>query len=135
MDILDARTHRALAFVSALSEGGAPPTADALDEFYWWPGIMNEGAVIDREVWGDTGGEYAWAYLQRLGLAEVEGADEEDEPGVISLTAQGRAMLRHLDTAGAGKAELVEIVLEPSDPFAYPLVLLKLSELGPGLEQ
>ena len=49
VDLVNERTHRTLAFVSALTERGAAPTTDAVEEFYWWPNPMSEGALIDRD--------------------------------------------------------------------------------------
>ena len=134
MDLVNERTHRTLAFVSALTERGAAPTTDAVEEFYWWPNPMSEGALIDREVWGDESGERASWYLVRLGLATVETQEElDDADGKVRLTPQGRAMLQHLDSLRARPTEIVEMYVDPSDQFAYPLVLLKLSQVGPGL--
>ena len=99
MDLVNERTHRTLAFVSALTERGAAPTTDAVEEFYWWPNPMSEGALIDREMWGDESGERASWYLVRLGLATVETQEElDDADGKVRLTPQGRAMLQHLDS-------------------------------------
>lgn len=134
VDLVNERTHRTLAFMSALTERGAAPTTDAVEEFYWWPNPMSEGALIDREVWGDESGERASWYLVRLGLATVETQEElDDADGKVRLTPQGRAMLQHLDSLRARPTEIVEMYVDPSDQFAYPLVLLKLSQVGPGL--
>lgn len=125
MELLSGSAHRALAFVDVLDKNGAPPTADQVDAMGGAGDLLWGGDVLGYEWWSQEERETYPEYLSRIGLVTVV-------DGVVRTTAQGRAILHHLSVAGA-QEELVEIVIDPTDPFAYSKVLTRLTAFGPSM--
>lgn len=125
MELLSDAAHRALAFVEVLEKNGAPPTADQVDEIGGAGHLLWGKDVSGYEWWSEEERETYPGYLSRIGLVTVV-------DGVVRTTAQGRAILHHLSSAGT-QAELIEMVIDPADPFAYSKVLTRLAAFGPSM--
>ena len=125
MELLNDAAHRALLFVDVLEKNGAPPTADNVDEMGGAGHLLWGKDVFGYEWWSEEDRETYPDYLSRIGLVTV--VDQ-----VVRTTAQGRAMLHHLSSAGA-QDELIEMVIDPTDPFAYSKVLTRLAAFGPSM--
>lgn len=125
MELLNDAAHRALLFVDLLEKNGAPPTPDKVDEMGGAGHLLWGKDVLGYEWWSEEDRETYPDYLSRIGLVTV--VDQ-----VVRTTAQGRAILHHLSSAGA-QDELIEMVIDPTDPFAYSKVLTRLAAFGPSM--
>ena len=131
MEIVSEQTHRVLAYIGALNSHGAKPPHLLVDEFADEPdrkftsfGIyatmrsaLSASAFMDDRKPSETFS----TYLNRIGLA----TNTYD----VELTKLGRALLKALNTPTVddNTSDVIEIVLDPENPFAYAQALNAMS--------
>lgn len=131
MEIVDEGTHRVLAYIEVLNRQGVTPTAAQVNAFANDPRPKSSGPLMGLKAFsaglGPVAGistESPQEYLSRLGWVV-------ESQGEIELTSIGKALLKGLNspTLEAG-ADVVEIVLDPDNPFAYAQALEALGARG-----
>lgn len=131
MEIVSEQTHRVLAYIDAVNRHGAKPSHFLVDEFADEPdqkfrsfGIqatmrsaLSTYAFMDRSEPSETFS----TYLSRIGLAT--------NTYEVELTKLGRALLKALNTPTVDEnaSDVIEIVLDPENPFAYAQALNAMS--------
>jgi hypothetical protein len=140
MEIVDEETHRVLAYVDALNRQGVTPHRLSVDEFgdgadrrMARRGGMAAVATLQAmalSVSGTIGpGETYTAYLERLGWVLCSGG------GDVTITQIGRGLLKALNAPSmdADSGSVVEVVLDPENPFAYTRAMNSLTTVEDGL--
>lgn len=139
MEIVDDKTHRVLAYVGALNQHGVRPNADLVDEYADRPkrrstrvggiGGLSSLARLEKAVYGrPTFKETESEYIERLGWALNTSSG-------VSLTSAGRALLKALNASvlESDTVDIVEVVLDADDPFAYATAIGALANAGESL--
>lgn len=134
VEIVDEDTHRVLAYVDALNRQGVKPHATSVDEFAERPGrghglrgmatFARQLALLQPGLLNPmASGETFSQYLERHGWVRL-GANDS-----VEVTTMGRALLRALNVPAieADDSAVVEVVLDPSNPFAYAQALNSLT--------
>ena len=133
MEIVSERTHRVLAYVEAMNRHGVRPHAADVNAFAISPDHervdVGIGATMASlaEMYDILGPKYEVEnftdYLHRIGLTT--------NVHRIELTKGGLALLQTLNTPVTedGARDVVEIVLDPSNPYAYAQALSVLSKV------
>lgn len=134
MEIVDEGTHRVLAYIETLNRQGVAPTTAQVNAFANNPRPKTSGSLaalgtlsaeLDRIAGSST--ESPRDYLSRLGWVSVS----NDR---IELTKIGKALLKGLNSPSLdSSADVVEIVLDPANPFAYAQALEALGSRGPSM--
>lgn len=139
MDIVDGHTHRVLAYIAAVSRQGYEMSIDEVEAFAKRP--ERQGPVVRNafEDWRasimssvfttEEPGETFVAHLRRLMWVTT------DDNRKVRLTRLGFALLRELSSPKLDPEteSTIEVLLDPSDPFAYSRVLTSLSDVASGL--
>ena len=141
MEIVDEHTHRVLAYVDALNRQGIQPDRYFVDEFGDQPDRhtrRNGGlaatttyALLQANILGRiVPGESFTEYLARLGWVRLVAGDAR-----IEITSLGRGLLRSLNTPNidADANAVVEVVLDPKNPFAYAQAMNSLTTVQDAL--
>ena len=140
MEIVDEETHRVLAYVDALNRQGVTPRRSLVDEFGDAPerimtrrGGLVAVAAIQAMAMSVNGtlaaGERYTAYLERLGWVVCSGSD------AVTITQVGRGLLKALNAPSleADSGSIVEVVLDPENPFAYTRAMNSLTTVEDAL--
>ena len=140
MNIVDEETHRVLAYVDALNRQGVTPHLSYVDEFgdaadrrmVRRGGItaMTTLQAVAMSVSGTIApGETYSAYLERLGWVLCS------PDGSVSITNTGRGLLKALNAPSmdADSGSVVEVVLDPENPFAYTRAMNSLTTVEDAL--
>lgn len=134
MEIVGESAHRVLAYMEAMNRQGCPLTRGQVDAYAegWAPVRTITGASAFRlyledpdSMEQDTVTETMTAFLLRLGWIKKD-------LNVFSPTRLGLAVLREANSPQPNSAagSTLEIVIDPSNPFAYAQLMAKITSLG-----
>lgn len=129
MEIVSKRTHQVLSYIAALdspdvlipvesvNEYGANPNIH-VDKGDWWDTANTLSGLARRQRAFDLGfgiQENYSDFLARFGWIEIQGGS------IVRITELGKALLRHLNkpVIDTTSNDLVEVVTDPDNPFAY----------------
>ncbi|MET8897256.1 hypothetical protein [Streptomyces albogriseolus] len=136
MEITTEAGHRLLAYISAATRRGATLTPEYLEAYAKSPfrRVQRRGSIVEMmDSFANFGGrtEYleTWTeYLSRVGWISVS-------DNSVKLTTLGHAILADLSAPKIETAsdDSSEVILDPSDPFAYVKVIGALADIGEGL--
>lgn len=135
MEIVGESAHRVLTYIEAMNRQGCPLTRAQVDAYAegWNPIRTITGMSAFRlsledlnSMDADTVTETMAAYLLRLGWVKL------DDVHFITPTRLGLAVLREANSPKpASDAEsTLEVVIDPSNPFAYAQLMAKITSLG-----
>jgi hypothetical protein len=141
MEIIGDTAHRMLAYVEAVNRQGYHLTVKEFEAYAsgWEPSVTTVG----------TGSEFGYtlANIQRVAAFALYGdARRETESmidylcrlmwlsrraGRVEITPLGKAVLREANTPvpDSDAGSTVEVILDPTNPFAYAQLMAKISEL------
>ncbi|GAA4627330.1 hypothetical protein [Cellulomonas oligotrophica] len=129
MELLPLEAHRTLAYIAAVNRGGAHPSPLAVTEFYESarPKLSTLAAYAAGLAKFDPVGstEMPIAYFLRMDWIRVDSAG-------VSLTKTGQALIRALDIKEQDQ-EVIEVVLDEGDRFAYARAIAFLRTDSPSL--
>lgn len=130
MQLADAHTHRALAYIAALWQQGHVARSFEIEEYVREPlrretGVLGAAGLLN--FYASMRAEGMVPYLARLQWVRVIAGDE------VHLTDIGEAFLRALDEREVKPDEVLELVLTPDDPFALARVMGRLADAGPAM--
>jgi hypothetical protein len=135
VEIVNEETHRVLAYVDALNRHGVRPPDQVVDAFAEEPDqkVTVEGGLSGlsslrtvASIWAEhyVPNESFCQYMHRLGW--ITG-----DVNAVELTSVGRALLRALNSPVMDEdtADVIEVVLDPKNPFAYAQALHGISSV------
>lgn len=134
MEIIGESQHRVLAYIEAMNRQGCPLTRVQVDSYAegWAPIRTITGPSAYRlyledldSMEQDTVTETMTAYLLRLGWIK-------QDVNVFTPTRLGLAVLREANSPqpNSDAGSTLEIVIDPSNPFAYAQLMAKITSLG-----
>jgi hypothetical protein len=134
MNLAQQEAHRALAYLGALEVEGYFPTTAELEAYIDEPdrrsvsalapfarALLTFGRLVhefDTESMSDYLGRVGWAF---------------ERDGLLLLSPLGRAMGKALDRSERGSEEIVDTMLDRSDPIVLARLVEKINSVGPGL--
>lgn len=139
--IIDELSHLVLTYIAAVENRGGKLSVEALNAY---------GAQPERIVFNDI---YA-AQAGRGVLVSAQVSSENDEPwisdeafdrffsrlhwieisdGSVHLTQLGRAVLDEANSANLESDSAIEVLIDPSNQFAYARVMNKIAQVGESL--
>lgn len=135
MEIVGESVHRVLAYIEAMNRQGCPPTRAQVDAYAegWKPITTITGMSAYRlsledlnSMDTDTVTEAMASYLLRLGWVRLEDVD------FVTPTRIGLAVLREANSPqpASDAGSTLEVVIDPSNPFAYAQLMAKITSLG-----
>lgn len=135
MEIIGESSHRILAYIEAMNRQGCPLTRAQVDAYAegWAPTRTITGPSAYRLYLEDLGSmeqdtvtEAMTAYLLRLGWINLK------DVNVVTPTRLGLAVLREANSPqpASDAGSTLEIVIDPSNPFAYAQLMAKITSLG-----
>lgn len=134
MEIVGDSAHRVLAYIEAMNRQGSPLTRGQVDAYAeGWAQIRTvTGASAFRlfledpdSMEQDTVTETMTAFLLRLGWIKKD-------LNVFSPTRLGLAVLREANSPqpNSDAGSTLEVLIDPSNPFAYAQLMAKITSLG-----
>lgn len=135
MEIVGDSAHRVLAYIEAMNRQGCPLTRAQVNAYAegWAPIRTITGASAYRlyledldSMEQDTVTETMTAYLLRLGWINFK------DVNLVTPTRLGLAVLREANSPqpDSDAGSTLEIVIDPSNPFAYAQLMAKITSLG-----
>lgn len=132
MDIADARAHRCLKYLDAVSKRGYQLTFDEFQRYANRPVRGRSFPSINPMESLNLSRETVAGYFYRLGWVDIPGPDEHeflgDDP--VILTDLGRVVLAALDDESLDSEIDAAIVLDQDDPIAHARVIGEIAALG-----
>ncbi|MER8155870.1 hypothetical protein [Streptomyces sp. NPDC094472] len=133
MEIATESGHRLLAYISAATRRGAILSPDNLEAYARSPFRRMQSTSPFQNFLGNLTGKSepleTWTqYLERVGWIKVASDS-------VKLSPLGHAILSDLSAPklDVTNEDTSEVILDPSDPFAYVRVIGALSDVGEGL--
>ncbi|MGP5581711.1 hypothetical protein ACTXOF_14455 [Glutamicibacter arilaitensis] len=127
MEIVNERTHRILGYIAIANRQGVHITAPDVNAYGNNPDlrikkISSITDMLQSSIWG-TSPRYEKAETYSQYLVRVRWATDSTDG--IKLTKLGKAILKDLNSPKIDPAEtgIVEVILDPEDPFAYASAL------------